>query len=447
MGNMNCDIDSMLNSVNPQLDKICKNLQSAANTISTISIPEDFNASSTLSSVVEQIDSSSANISTIKNWVTSAASKFQSAERKNQNVLGQLLGNLFGMESNSKAANTSNNNTTSKNEGVIDRLIDFGKDCWNELKSTGAKIGEGFLNFAEASYKAECERMENQQKQTSAVLSSVGDTFMKFAEANYQAELIRAENQQRESANTINTVISLGKGITKVAETIFDSLLVLSTAAANSGTFVAGEFVPHAQGVQGVSEELWDGVMAFVAEEHVESAYKNFYENTTVGKYLDEKADSPFKSDGIVTQISSELGYIAGIAVTSAFTGGPAAVAGTAAFGRYTGEYWANARDASWEGLKSKYEKGEISEEEYVAISQIRNLTDEQWANIELQHQQGSISDEDYETFKSIKEMPEEWTTSENRNKGMAYGGANAAWEALQWYVGGNLDDLAIRLF
>ena len=200
------------------------------------------------------------------------------------------------------------------------------------------------------------------------------------------------------------------------------------------------------QGVHNISEETWAGVMTVVAEEHVEGAYKKFYEDTTIGKHLDENADDIFKSDGIVTQVASEVGYITGTATLAAFTGlPPSTLAGTAAFGRYTEEYWASARDSSWKSIQSKYANGEISEEDYTSMSKIRSLSDEDWEYIKLQYEQGAISEENYATFESIREMPEEWTTSENRIKGMAYGGANAAWEALQWQVGGSLDDLVIK--
>ncbi len=182
-----------------------------------------------------------------------------------------------------------------------------------------------------------------------------------------------------------NTGGAFWKGVANVGESVFDALVILGAASANSGTYVGGEFVPYEAGKQGLTDEAWELVMGFVADDHVENAYKGFYENTSAGKWLDENANEPFKSGGTATQIASGLGEVVGIAGLTIATGGSQAViAGTAGFGKYTEEYWGDARDNAKEG--------------------------------------------------------EEWATEETRNKGIAYGAASGAWEATQWYVGGNLN-------
>lgn len=142
----------------------------------------------------------------------------------------------------------------------------------------------------------------------------------------------------------------------------------------------------------------YKNVMGLVAEDYVESAYRNFYENTNAGKYLDNNAHGIFKSDGLATGIIAPgIGKVVGIGALTALTGGTgtaaiatsAGIAGTAATGQYTEEYWKNARDSADSG--------------------------------------------------------KEWTTKENYNKGMIYGAANGAWEAVQWYVGGKLNNFVIK--
>jgi len=190
-----------------------------------------------------------------------------------------------------------------------------------------------------------------------------------------------------------------------------------------------------------------EGVMSFVAEEHVENAYNDFYNNTNMGKNLDEKAYEPFKSDGIGCEIAKGIGYTAAIAATGAASGGSSVVAAglmtTTAFisalGKYDEEFLASLRDASWQGMEEMYADGEIAEEVFNSYMMIRCLSDEQWDEIENDYNNGIITSEEYEQMKYLREMPEKWTTKENLQKGIAYGTASGLWEGIQWYVGANL--------
>lgn len=189
-----------------------------------------------------------------------------------------------------------------------------------------------------------------------------------------------------------NTGAAIVKGVGNVLESIIDGVIVLGTQVADTGSMATGEFVPYEEGKRGISEECWKGVMGFVAEDHVENVYTNFYKDTEAGKWLDEKANEPFKSTGVATEIVSGVGEVVGIAAVTALSGGTsagamAAVAGATGFGKYTEEHWENARD----------EAG-----------------------------------------------GEDWATENVRYNGMLYGAANGAWEAAQWYLGGKVNNLAI---
>ena len=70
---------------------------------------------------------------------------------------------------------------------------------------------------------------------------------------------------------------------------------------------------------------------------------------------------------------------------------------------------------------------------------QIRNLSDEEWQNVYNSYLAGEITEGQYLSMKNIREMPEDWRTVSNLGSGLAYGAASAAWEGIQWYVGGKL--------
>lgn len=187
-------------------------------------------------------------------------------------------------------------------------------------------------------------------------------------------------------ANIVNTGAGLLKGFGNVLESVLDTFLVYTTTVADSGSMATGEFVPYEGGKGGVSEEYWKDVMGYVAKDNIESGFKDFYENTDLGKALDENASNPFKSTGAVTEFASGLGEVAGIAALTAVTGGTGtgamtATAGVTGFGKYTEEHWENTMETAKEG--------------------------------------------------------EDWATEDVRYKGMLYGAANGAWEAAQWAVGG----------
>lgn len=91
------------------------------------------------------------------------------------------------------------------------------------------------------------------------------------------------------------------------------------------------------------------------------------------------------------------------------------------------------------------YEKGEISEEQINSLIAIRNLTDEEWLQIKNDYLEGNIKKEEFEQIKQIREMPEDWTTFENRVKGLGYGAVNGLWEGLQWSVGGKMNDWVFK--
>ena len=182
-----------------------------------------------------------------------------------------------------------------------------------------------------------------------------------------------------------------------------------------------------------------EGVMSFVAEEHVENAYEDFYNNTNMGRNLDEKAYEPFKSDGIGCEVAKGIGYTAAIAATGAVSGGSSAVtaglmtttAFISALGKYDEEFMASLRDASWQGMEEMYADGKIAEEVFNSYMMIRCLSDEQWDEIENDYNNGIITSEEYEQMKYLREMPEKWTTKENLQKGIAYGTASGLLEQI----------------
>lgn len=194
-------------------------------------------------------------------------------------------------------------------------------------------------------------------------------------------------------ASIANVVIGLIQGLAEFVEAIIDTAAIIVTAVASIftglwdlGQFIYGKITGN-EDWNSATKAMWGGVMGFVGKTHVKNAFRGFYENTAVGKWLDANAFEWFKSTGAVYQIANGIGYVAGVviltivtfgaggaavgassaatgAATTAVTAGQTAVvAATAGFGRGAETAWSQGAtleeglmyataNAGWEGLQ-----------------------------------------------------------------------------------------------
>lgn len=481
-----CDTEKMNNNVKPPLNTSRNNLDEAIGILTSISIPGDFSCGGELASIPSNIRTIQDGINNIIKWVQDVVTKFEDAENRNRNLLNQIMGDMSKLDLSSSAEKIGTAVTTIGKVAVADfnqrieaispqSIIESVKSLGEQIKSgiemTGAKISSTW----ESIYNKIPEPVQWVLNNTAATISSVA-----------------------------NVVISLGKGICQLAESLFDFVVILGTGAASVITGVTDGITYLISKETGwrwesITAEMWKGTMSFVATDHVENIYREQYEDNFIWKWIDEHAYEPFKSEGVVSQIASGLGYVAGIIALSFLTfglagGGAAAgagagsaagagaaagtsglsttgigaimskiaagvsglsqtgmgaiISGIAGTGKYTAEYWANSRDSSWSGILEMYNNGEISAEDFVQLEAIRNMSEDEWNNImENYFYYGNISEEDYIAMSQIRNMPSDWTTLENGAKGLIYGTLNGIWEAAQWYEGGKLNDMHIEKF
>lgn len=105
------------------------------------------------------------------------------------------------------------------------------------------------------------------------------------------------------------------------------------------------------------------------------------------------------------------------------------------------GNYWAEAKASSRNGLRQMYENGEISSDAMAYMEAIWGLSDEDWKKLEEEYSNGNISKEDFEALQEIRDIPEEWVTEDNLNKGLNIGMRNGAWEGIQWGLSSYLNN------
>lgn len=280
---------------------------------------------------------------------------------------------------------------------------------------------------------------------------------------------------------------SVRKGIAQFVGALIDAVALLETAVLSIGTVIADVIYyiamtssPTLEGFvnymtnSSATGVMWQGVMGFVATSFVDNVWNDFYENTSIGQYIDEHAIGIFKHDEIGCNVLSGIGFIAGIVIATIVTFGIAgagagvgagvgtaagsvassttttmistAFAAVSAFGKYTGESWNTDKLSSWEGIEEALKNGDISSEDYEAMKQIRDLSDEEWEALYNEYLSGNITSEQIEAMRQIREMPDDWKTAENWGSGIIYGGVNALWEGFQWYIGGFLGKITSGL-
>ena len=467
MGAFKCDTDALNSKVNSNLKNGKNYLDDGANILASISIPSTFSFSGLLSSMPSTIRNNGEKVNELQKWIADVVNKFRSAESANNSVLSGINNNInINFSTGNTAALTSETTSIFENvENIIELLAINIVENDRAMKSTNANI--------EVSYENPITIEE-----TFSIASTIIDSIPALDQT---ATVI---------CSTFNAITSIVKGLAQLVGALIDAITLLVTVIGSvitgiadiigylisDSTLTLDEFGEHMK--NGITADMWGAVMGFVSTSFVENAWNNFYEQNSIGQYIDSKAVGIFKHDGIGCNVLSGIGYVGGIVVLTVLTMGVAgigagasagvgtaasATAGTiastttttlvssayaavSAFGKYTGESWAEDKLSSWEGIEEALKNGDISREDYENMKQIRDLSDEEWNAIYNEYVNGNITLEQIETMRQIRNIPEDWKTAENWAAGLEYGGLNALWEGAQWLLGGLLGEITAGL-
>lgn len=447
------NVDALEYDVKPQIKNISKYLELGSGSLASISIPSDFSYRSKLINISQVVTDINNRVNSIGNWLNTQINNFSDAEHSNKglmenlgfsSLLSSMDGNTYSFGANGDIA-LENNSFYDEVKSSIISALDFvfsGEwiiDAADMMKKTASKVVDGI----------------------ESVFTEIGEGLKSFGIAFWDGFTATA-------ASVVNIVAGLLKGLCQLVGALLDFIIMLLVGAdsivtgiIDGITYLIALAEGDTENWNSITARLWKNTMTFVAEEHVENAYKSFYDNTLVGQWLDENAVGICKSDGFLTNVASGIGYVAGVVILTiatlgigtAATGAAAAstatstavsagIAGAAGAGKATQEIWGEMRDSSWAGVWEMYQKGEISLEQYNEYAAIRNLSNEEWELKKKAYINGLISKNDFEQMKQIREMPEDWTTFENGIKGIGYGTAVGAWEGVQWYAGGKLGNM-----
>ncbi len=257
-------------------------------------------------------------------------------------------------------------------------------------------------------------------------------------------------------ASAANAVMGYYKGILNIGEAIVDMASIslaanatIYTGAADVVSYLYNKLSGTDEEWESITAKMWKGVAGFVAEDYVNLAFEKIYNDTSAGKWLDENAYGPFKSDGMATNVVSGVGEVIGTVAISILTAGIGGAAvgissatatgiagGVVGAGKAAEKYWGDKVANSWEGIEKEYKRGNISKEEYNSMKEIREGMTEK--DIDDLLKNGNITKEEADSYKKIVNMPE-GLTNEDIGKGLVYSIGTGVWEGVQWYAGGKL--------
>lgn len=489
---LHVDTDALQNQTLPALNKSKENLNSAREIISSIDIPSDFRYANIIRKIINDMENTEKGTDKFYNYVNEKISKLSNAEKSNTSVVDNILKMDFNSEFDLVGTVEATGAVVKdKGEELLNNTInfinyvcspDFLSDLENSIKETGTEIKENVKNFIQVSIETGAQigtDVLNKFKENFPKAYNVGCKIVegvKWLFSNVVVPLFKLA--VRTAATVVNMAISLVEGLVKLVGSIFDAAIILGGEILSSRVlpFDALQWIllnvtGNGERYTPASKLIMKATMSIVAEQPVENAFRSFYENNVIGKNLDKYAFGPFKNAGTGSKIVQGIGEISGIVVLTIATmgifgavagGGAAAgaagsaaatsttisstsatigavIKATSAFGKYTGQRWAESRDASWEGVERLHNNGEMSDDMYYSYITVRCLSEDEWKSIENDWIDGKITEEQYAQMKQIRELPEEWTTNENYLNGLVYGTSNAVWEGLQFYLGGKL--------
>ncbi len=279
-----------------------------------------------------------------------------------------------------------------------------------EMDATGAETGE----------------------KTESFWGKVGNFFLGIGKYIHDSIFHPVKTFIKTSASLTNFAISLVNGVLNFVEALIDCVALIVSAAASifTGLFdlcqwIGGKITGN-EDWESVTKKMWkNGTMKFVATKFFDKGFEWFYQNTAIGKTLDNLSYEPFKSTGGVYSFGKGVGYVVGVVILAIVTygvGGAAAGAGGAA-----GSASSAAAGAAGSAAASSASS--------LAASATAVMTTAKGAAV-----LGAVG----AAAGTGKNTQNAWADGAGLGEGLAYGVAAGAYEGLQFYAGARINALKI---
>lgn len=501
MAEVKLDAEKLNNNVLPKVNNLNVNLDEIKNQLYSIiseDMPFDFEYQEVLRTIPNNIEDIMDGVQEISNWIKETTEKLFETERKNSELLNNIkitskfnnFTNLNGKaQTGSQITSTAVNKILTTKQSIMGTTV-VGKfiskaqnaitGAKDKIKNVGATIVDGASNKFKGIFYGEknvINKSENAVKVGGNFIHKKWDSAVSMTTKAFQgikntgakvvSTVTSAFPMSKSIGNAVwkatksvvaskgNVVMALTKGVAELGEALIDIVTIAGAAIGSIGTgvvdgiFYLGDTITgNTDKYESITNQMWKNTMSFVAETHVENSFNKFYKDTIVGRWLDNNSIDVLKSDREVFNVISGIGYTAGLAVITFFTGGVggAVTAGAAAAGQSVEKEWAENKQNSWLGIQEEYKNGDISKEKYEQYCKIRNMSEDEWNSIIYQHELGNILDEEFNRMKSIRELPNDWRTSDNAANGIGIGVASGIWEGLNWYLGAKVTGIGSKV-
>lgn len=287
MAEIKIDIAGMKRDVKDSLNNADDNLEESKSILNSIKVPSDFSERRTLSDAINGIETSRENIRKTNNWIDEKIQKFEEAERKNTAYVNNLTEKSTDDTTTSKNKKrtlweilfgTGNNQTLNLDDDVIvvepltlekifgDLFYGFGKVISQKFSNMSFKeFFTGTSANTGQSWKSALTEAGNRLKEG----IGLKETLATIVTTAVSAVATFARKLERER-------IFLGNVAVEAFGKTMDNEIVCNLLAGDK--YTKEEYM----------EKVWKDTNATNSKSYVTSWVNNFYENTSVGKWLDK---------------------------------------------------------------------------------------------------------------------------------------------------------------
>lgn len=237
-------------------------------------------------------------------------------------------------------------------------------------------------------------------------------------------------------ASIVNFAVGLINGVLNFVEALVDCVALIVSAVASIFTglydlcqWIGGKITGN-EDWESATKKMWGGVMKFVGTKWIDKLFNGFYENTAVGKWIDEQAYGPFKHTGGMYKFSKGVGYVVGVVILTIVTygaGGVASGAGSAAGSAGSAAAGAGASAAATSATSSFASS--------FASAATAVFTTKSGAAL-----LGAVG----AAAGTGKNTQNAWADGAGLGEGLAYGVAMGAYEGLQFYGGARINMIEV---
>lgn len=344
---LSIDLDGLEDKVKPKLQSTMRYLKNAQNILYSINIPSDFAYNSDLRSMPRTISEINSEVNSNAVWVESVIENFDTAEGNNKGIFDEILQKveeMCGIEDIFDYTQMQINHLIKMPGKRIDKYIDMKSEEEEFMLTSPASYVEYKMmqkifgtSYTLKDHKDYMKRRKEEKSDPvgdawNAITGWVGDRWEDACclVSDGWNWLMDETPVGTVVATAGNGIIAFYKGVANFGESLIDigaigltlantvpGVRCISRKSCSIFTVYGIDLITYGSClISGDVDEFesfntkhWNWTMSFVAEEHVNNFFDEFYD-TSVGGWLDSHAWEPFRSDGTAFGLTEGAGNL-----------------------------------------------------------------------------------------------------------------------------------------